>query len=403
MPSPFRRHRTSQRDMIALGGWIFADLLLGLAMLFFTANTVGQPPPTPTPVPPTATPNLLATSQATIAALSTAQAAAAVTLAENDREATVAALTAEALGAQVARSNDELATAAARATEDAYLRLQATATAEAAQTVAAMSAAERASADARASETAVAAAATLAAFATQQAADQSTVDRLTSEQATAAARATIDALNARDAQATMAAQGTAAARVAAVATENAAGGANALATSEAAAQQAQAAAQQSEAEAQQAAAEATSAAATIAALNQSQVVAVATTTALAQIAADSALNPDAAVQSITVDPDAISNGDPDAVGKAQQDIRNVLAPYQQCRAGFVLISAGGTDLSVSSGLALAEKAQGWVQSVYPQVFGKSGFDRVAWTTDEKRGNVEFKMFFNAGCAAAANG
>ena len=160
---------------------------------------------------------------------------------------------------------------------------------------------------------------------------------------------------------------------------------------------------EAEAEAQQAAAEATSAAATIAALNQSQVVAVATTTALAQIAADSALNPDAAVQSITVDPDAINNGDQDAIAKAQQDIRNALAPYQQCRAGFVLISAGGTDLSVSSGLALAEKAQAWVQSVYPQVFGTSGFDRVAWTTDEKRGNIEFKMFFNAGCAAAAHG
>ncbi|HEU0116832.1 MAG TPA: hypothetical protein VFQ80_19215, partial [Thermomicrobiales bacterium] len=59
----FRRRQTNQRDMIALGGWIFADLLLGLAMLFFTANTVGSPAPTPTPPP---TPNLLATSRATI-------------------------------------------------------------------------------------------------------------------------------------------------------------------------------------------------------------------------------------------------------------------------------------------------------------------------------------------------
>ena len=74
--------------MIALGGWIFADLLLGLAMLFFTANTVGSPAPTPTPPP---TPNLLATSRATIASLSTQQALTDADLAALNRLATAEA------------------------------------------------------------------------------------------------------------------------------------------------------------------------------------------------------------------------------------------------------------------------------------------------------------------------
>ena len=53
--------KRNERSMLEMGGWLFADLLLGLAMLFLTANTFGSPPPTPTP---TATPNLLATSEA---------------------------------------------------------------------------------------------------------------------------------------------------------------------------------------------------------------------------------------------------------------------------------------------------------------------------------------------------
>ncbi|GAC1629778.1 MAG: hypothetical protein NVS4B7_18440 [Ktedonobacteraceae bacterium] len=53
--------RPRVKDTIMLSGWLFADLLLALAILFLAANTVGakpQPIPTPTPVPtlaPTAT------------------------------------------------------------------------------------------------------------------------------------------------------------------------------------------------------------------------------------------------------------------------------------------------------------------------------------------------------------
>ena len=56
--------------MILLGGWLFADLLLGLAMLFLTANTVGTPPPTATPTP---SPNSYATMAVEAAATATAQ------------------------------------------------------------------------------------------------------------------------------------------------------------------------------------------------------------------------------------------------------------------------------------------------------------------------------------------
>src|SRR5688572_24023395 len=111
--------------MIALGGWIFADLLLGLAMLFFTANTVGSPAPTPTPLP---TPNLLATSRATIASLSTAQAPIDALATREAAQATEAANVAGIATENAASGANALATAqaeaAARATELAALQSQ---------------------------------------------------------------------------------------------------------------------------------------------------------------------------------------------------------------------------------------------------------------------------------------
>ena len=46
--------RPQVKDTIMMSGWLFADLLLALAILFLAANTVGakvQPIPTPTPTP----------------------------------------------------------------------------------------------------------------------------------------------------------------------------------------------------------------------------------------------------------------------------------------------------------------------------------------------------------------
>ncbi len=51
-----QRSNTSFRDMVALSGWLFADLLLALSVIFIAATPVGiQPKPIPT-VPPTAIP-----------------------------------------------------------------------------------------------------------------------------------------------------------------------------------------------------------------------------------------------------------------------------------------------------------------------------------------------------------
>jgi hypothetical protein len=58
------------RETVLLGGWIFADLMLALAMLFFSANTRGViPPPTSTV---TSTPTSTTTSTLTPTITSTA-------------------------------------------------------------------------------------------------------------------------------------------------------------------------------------------------------------------------------------------------------------------------------------------------------------------------------------------
>ena len=56
--------RPPPRDTVLIGGWVFADLLLALAMLFFAVNTRGTLPPPPPP-PPTGTPTVTMTSTAT--------------------------------------------------------------------------------------------------------------------------------------------------------------------------------------------------------------------------------------------------------------------------------------------------------------------------------------------------
>lgn len=80
------KRTVKSRDTVAIAGWLFADLLLGVAMLFFVFNTVGEPlvtatrtptvtptlTPTPTPTPsptgtrlPTVTPTPTMTSTST--------------------------------------------------------------------------------------------------------------------------------------------------------------------------------------------------------------------------------------------------------------------------------------------------------------------------------------------------
>lgn len=172
---PYKRRRRNRRDMIVLGGWLFADLLLGLAMLFAVANTVGAPPPPPTPTP---LPDYLATSEA-----------------------------------QVAQANVE-----AQQTVEA---MQSAADAEA--TRAAMSASQRATEDAKATEEAVVARATIEALSTEQAARQSSEAELNAQLATNVAHAT-------EVAGQLEAQATEQAGLAAVATEQAESGITAQGT-----------------------------------------------------------------------------------------------------------------------------------------------------------------------------
>ena len=64
-----RTRRKSHVNTVALAGWLLADLLLGLAMLFFVFNTVGPEPAEPTATPtntPTVTPTVTLTATPTV-------------------------------------------------------------------------------------------------------------------------------------------------------------------------------------------------------------------------------------------------------------------------------------------------------------------------------------------------
>lgn len=367
-----KRRGLEQRDMITLGGWLFADLLLGLALFFFAANTTGSAPPTPVP---TATPNLLATEQAR----------AGAEIAAANLAATEAAQTAEALNAQVSQSDAALATAAARATQDALLRQQATATAQALATRAALSADARATVDAQATQDAFAAEATIAAFATEQAESSAAIASLTREQATAAALATQNA------------------EAAAIATENAQSGANDLATA-----QAQAAAAQATIEAQAAnqilsgsqlataQAEAAAIQATVAALSTEQAAAAANATALSAELVANSLDPSARESSITTDINGMISGNPEVLNDAREQLQEIIAPYQNgCRAGVVLISGNG---DLGPGNDLARVVEGLLRDDYPAIFTEeTGYERFAQPGAQPTGGVNIKVYFNTGC------
>ena len=50
--------RKSSRDTFTLAGWLFADLFLGLAMVFLISNTQAMSVPTTTPIPVTQSPSM---------------------------------------------------------------------------------------------------------------------------------------------------------------------------------------------------------------------------------------------------------------------------------------------------------------------------------------------------------
>lgn len=358
---PYKRRRRTRRDMIVLGGWLFADLLLGLAMLFAVANTVGAPPPEPTPTP---MPDYLATAESDIA-----------------RNEASSQQTVEALEEQMANQQ-----AAARATENAEA------------TRAAMSAEQRATADAQATENAVVARATIEALSTEQAANQSSQQQLNEELATTVAQAT-------EVAAQIQAQGTEQAALAAVATENAESGITAQGTmaaledqlarsqSEQATSEAQAAAAQQEIEE----ARATSAAAQSALTQAEQQVQL------------NSLNPNAITQTIQVDLNGVLNGDEDALAEARNALDSVLAPYlqgQSCRIGFVNISSRAPD--IGQGIQLSDRIAELIEDEFPQLIPQPAdggspqiaSESIALPNTTPTGEVELQLFLSSGCDAA---
>ena len=349
--------------MIVLGGWLFADLLLGLAMLFLTANTVGTAAPSPTP---TATPNRLSTA-----------------MAQNGATQTALANQISQIGAT--------STAAVIASKDQAAAATATAIAQATQQ--AMSASERATAAAQATKDAIAAQATLAAFATQNANGDASTSALTNELATAAAVATEQAALS---QATIEAQATQAAEVAAIATQNASSGANDVATAQAAAVAAQqtAAAAQSVSDSTLATSQAESQAA-----QATLAAAAATSTVLANDAANAGLEGNLYIEiSLDVNGNGLLNGTASAERDAVATLKTQLAPYTGCKVGFVIAIGGGT---ITQGGRIGDTLNQLLIDNFPEIFsgtGNVGISSANGDVDAAR----IHLYFRRGCTATAN-
>lgn len=366
--NPFRRRRRTRRDMIVLGGWLFADLLLGLAMIFLVANTAGSPPPTPTPTP---TPNLLATAEASFAAELALQRAT-----EDALESDLALL-----------EQSTLQTAQARQSDEDARNLAATQTAEAEATEAALTDAQLATREAQATQDAIAARATIAAFATESASSDADEALIVSDLATVSAQATTVAQQI-DQQATEQAE------IAAIATENASTGANSQATiaslesSRTDAENALATSQAQQANFQ----------ATTEALESQQAEAAATNAALLELAQANSISSSSVEEIIQVDLGGVVSGDADAIQAAEQEISETFQPYvdAECRAGFVFISARAP--TIGEGVALSDAVYDLLGPTVPEVFSETGTEGVALPETSPSGEVFLQLFLNSGCS-----
>lgn len=355
---PYKRRRRNRRDMITLGGWLFADLLLGLSMLFLVANTVGAPPSEPTPTP---LPNYLATAESEIAQ------------ADIEAQQTVAAIQADL----------DAAEQAAQATEDAQATRDA------------MSESQRATADAQATEQAVMARATIDALSTQQAENQQSQEELNAELATSVARAT-------EVAGQVQAQGTEQAQLQAQATENAESGVNAQGTTIAMENQIatnEAVLATSEAQAQQAQANAESAQATSDAAENELLQ------AQEQVQLNT-LNPNALTETIQVDLNGVLQGDDEALDDARQSLQNVLTPYleaESCRLGFVLVSSGAPE--IGQGVQLSDRIAQMIEDEFPELLPEPAegndpalaSESIALIGSTPNGEVQLLLFTSSGC------
>ncbi|MGC4190412.1 MAG: hypothetical protein QM589_04160 [Thermomicrobiales bacterium] len=356
--APYKRKSRSGSSMVVLGGWLFADLLLGLAMLFAVATTVGAPPPTPTPTP---APNYLATSEANRAADRTsAQQTVAALQGDIANLDASAQQTQEALIAQNQAAN-------ARATEAA----------EAQATRDAMSVSERATADAQATQDAIVAQATIEALATQQAEANANSGDLRNQLATTEALATQNASANQDTEATITSL-----------EDQIAQNQSSAATSEALS---------------------TQAAATVSAVQQDRADADATSEALATQVAAQSLNPSAVQETIQVDLNGVVAGDTQATADARRQLEQIFQKYtsgQTCQIGFVLISSGASD--IGSGVNLSKAIANLISSDFPELLpvradgsqGTLASESIALIGSTPSGEVQLELFFNTGCTPA---
>lgn len=344
---PYKRRRRTRRDMITLGGWLFADLLLGLSLLFLVANTVndGPPPPTPTPMP-----DYLATAESEIASN------------QIENQQTVIAL------------ENDLADS-----ENAQVNAQSTA--DAIATREAMSASDRATADANATNEAVAAQATIQALSTEQAANAASQDELNSSYATTVAEATNVAYQ-------LQLQGTEQAELRLAATENALSGNDAQGTIQALEQN------QANAVATTDSAVATSDAANnevLAAQQQAQL---------------NTLDPNAIPETIQLDLAGVLRGDDDAMEAARNELHRVLDPYASsgtCRIGFVLLSSRAP--TIGEGIELSNATAALIQSEFPDLLPLAAegqqptlaSESIALPNTTPTGEVQLLLFMSAGC------
>ena len=362
---PYKRKRRTRRDMITLGGWLFADLLLGLSLLFLVANTVGEGPPEPTPTP---MPDYLATAESEIASN------------QLENRQTVVALEGDVVDSRRSASQAQ-STADALATQDA------------------MSASERATADANATNDAIAAQATIDVLATEQAANAASQDELNASHATTVAEATNVAQQ-------LEAQGTEQAGLRAAATQNSLTNAETQSTIEAM-------------EANNANSQAT-----IDSLEQSQGQAVATSDsavattdaannevlAAQEQAQLNTLDPNAVPETITVDLDGVRAGDEDALEQARGELHRVLDPYansETCRIGFVLLSSRAP--TIGEGIELSDAMAAMIESEFPGLLPRTvdgteptlASESIALPNTTPTGEVQLLLFLSAGCEPAS--
>lgn len=350
---PFKRKRRTRRDMITLGGWLFADLLLGLSLLFLVANTVGDSPPPPTPTP---MPDYFATAESEIASN------------QLNHEQTVVALESDLADSENQSSNAQ-STADALATREA------------------MSSSQRATADAEATNQAVLMQATVEALSTEQAASEANQNQLNSDYATTVAEATnvANQLNL---------QGTEQADLRLAATENALSGNDAQGTIQAL--------EQSEANA---VATSDSAAATSEAANNEVLAAQ-------EQAQLNTLDPNAVPETIQVDLEGVISGDDEAVEQAQGELHRVLDPYAEtgtCRIGFVLLSSRAP--TIGEGIELSDAMANMIQSEFPDLLPLTvdgsnptlASESIALPNTTPTGEVQLLLFLSAGCQESASG